>query len=212
MPCAPAAANAFRSAWMPGAAAAVGARDRQRSRNHCAPFAGTSRIRFDGCDLSPVGAPRWPEASIGRVSVDVLRWEGLLERRGAGAPRHRAGPRGALRGAPGRARLRACAARSACRSSTPTSARPGMRRARGEHVLVTTGTASGKTLAFNLPVLDELARRPEEPRALPLSDEGARAGPVPHARRRCASRGSAGDLRRRHAGRAAPADPQAWRT
>ena len=30
--------------------------------------------------------------------------------------------------------------------------------ARGEHVVVTTGTASGKTLAFNLPVLDSLAR------------------------------------------------------
>jgi DEAD/DEAH box helicase domain-containing protein len=30
--------------------------------------------------------------------------------------------------------------------------------ARGEHVVVTTGTASGKTLAFNLPVLDRLAR------------------------------------------------------
>ena len=33
--------------------------------------------------------------------------------------------------------------------------------ARGEHVAVTTGTASGKTLAFNLPVLDALAGRPE---------------------------------------------------
>ncbi|HZQ16709.1 MAG TPA: DEAD/DEAH box helicase [Gaiellaceae bacterium] len=33
--------------------------------------------------------------------------------------------------------------------------------ARGEHVLVTTGTASGKTLAFNLPVLDALAREPK---------------------------------------------------
>src|SRR5215475_577239 len=39
--------------------------------------------------------------------------------------------------------------------------------ARGEHVLVTTGTASGKTLAFNLPVLDELARQPKS-RALYL--------------------------------------------
>ena len=29
--------------------------------------------------------------------------------------------------------------------------------ARGEDVIVTTGTASGKTLAFNLPVLDSLA-------------------------------------------------------
>ena len=32
---------------------------------------------------------------------------------------------------------------------------------RGEHVVVTTGTASGKTLAFNLPVLDALARDPK---------------------------------------------------
>ncbi len=33
--------------------------------------------------------------------------------------------------------------------------------ARGEHVVVTTGTASGKSLAFNLPVLDALAREPK---------------------------------------------------
>jgi DEAD/DEAH box helicase domain-containing protein len=39
--------------------------------------------------------------------------------------------------------------------------------ARGEHVIVTTGTASGKTLAFNLPVLDALARDPRN-RALYL--------------------------------------------
>jgi DEAD/DEAH box helicase domain-containing protein len=32
---------------------------------------------------------------------------------------------------------------------------------RGEHLIVTTGTASGKTLAFNLPVLDSLARDPK---------------------------------------------------
>jgi DEAD/DEAH box helicase domain-containing protein len=38
---------------------------------------------------------------------------------------------------------------------------------RGEHVIVTTGTASGKTLAFNLPVLDALARDPKS-RALYL--------------------------------------------
>jgi DEAD/DEAH box helicase domain-containing protein len=39
--------------------------------------------------------------------------------------------------------------------------------ARGEHVIVTTGTASGKTLAFNLPVLDALVREPKQ-RALYL--------------------------------------------
>jgi len=32
---------------------------------------------------------------------------------------------------------------------------------RGEHVVVTTGTASGKTLAFNLPILDAVARDPK---------------------------------------------------
>jgi DEAD/DEAH box helicase domain-containing protein len=39
--------------------------------------------------------------------------------------------------------------------------------ARGEHVIVTTGTASGKSLAFNLPVLDAIAREPKS-RALYL--------------------------------------------
>src|SRR5213080_1442909 len=39
--------------------------------------------------------------------------------------------------------------------------------ARGEHVVVTTGTASGKSLAFNLPVLDAIAREPKQ-RALYL--------------------------------------------
>ena len=38
---------------------------------------------------------------------------------------------------------------------------------RGENLIVTTGTASGKTLAFNLPVLDALAREPKK-RALYL--------------------------------------------
>src|SRR5206468_1467835 len=39
--------------------------------------------------------------------------------------------------------------------------------ARGEHVVITTGTASGKTLAFNLPILDALVRDPKS-RALYL--------------------------------------------
>ena len=38
---------------------------------------------------------------------------------------------------------------------------------RGEHVMVSTGTASGKTLAFNLPVLNALAAQPKD-RALYL--------------------------------------------
>jgi DEAD/DEAH box helicase domain-containing protein len=39
--------------------------------------------------------------------------------------------------------------------------------ARGEHLILSTGTASGKSLAFNLPVLDAIAREPKE-RALYL--------------------------------------------
>src|SRR6476660_6699798 len=39
--------------------------------------------------------------------------------------------------------------------------------ANGEHVVITTGTASGQTLAFNLPVLDAIAREPKQ-RALYL--------------------------------------------
>src|SRR3954467_12813118 len=33
--------------------------------------------------------------------------------------------------------------------------------ARGEHLILATGTASGKSLAFNLPVLDAVARQPK---------------------------------------------------
>src|SRR6266705_4014981 len=39
--------------------------------------------------------------------------------------------------------------------------------ARGEHLILATGTASGKSLAFNLPVLDALAHQPKN-RALYL--------------------------------------------
>jgi DEAD/DEAH box helicase domain-containing protein len=100
------------------------------------------------------------------MSVDVLRWEGLLqgeelahlateperEARFAALP-DELDPR--VRAAIGVPQLYAHQ-RAAWDSA-----------ARGEHTLVTTGTASGKTLAFNLPVLDALARDPKS-RALYL--------------------------------------------
>src|SRR5829696_8350071 len=43
---------------------------------------------------------------------------------------------------------------------------------RGEHLVVATGTASGKTLAFNLPVLDALARQPKPPAIKPAIYDG----------------------------------------
>jgi DEAD/DEAH box helicase domain-containing protein len=94
------------------------------------------------------------------VSVDVLRWEGLLqgeevaylgteparEARLAPLP-DELDPR--VRDAVGVSQLYAHQ-----RAAWDTAAR-------GENVMVTTGTASGKTLAFNLPVLDALARAPK---------------------------------------------------
>jgi DEAD/DEAH box helicase domain-containing protein len=100
------------------------------------------------------------------MSVDVLRWEGLLQ--GEEVAHLTTEPEREARFAP-----------------LPESLDPRVREAigvpqlyahqraawdaseRGENVMVTTGTASGKTLAFNLPVLDALAREPKS-RALYL--------------------------------------------
>jgi len=94
------------------------------------------------------------------VSVDVLRWEGLLQ-----------GEELAYLGTE--------SARDARTAVLPDALEPQVRTAiglhdlyshqrttwdaaaRGEHVMVATGTASGKTLAFNLPVLDALTRDPK---------------------------------------------------
>src|SRR4026209_1392066 len=96
------------------------------------------------------------------MSVDVLRWEGLLEGEEL-------------------AHLALEPARDAHYTALPEGleAAVGVDRlythqravwdaaARGEHVLVSTGTASGKTLAFNLPVLEGIAAEPKQ-RALYL--------------------------------------------
>ena len=66
-----------------------------------------------------------------------------------------------LRAVPRQARPAAAARRSssaACASSTRTRPRPTQRVAAGEHVVVTTPTASGKTLCYNLPVLDAMLK------------------------------------------------------
>ena len=71
--------------------------------------------------------------------------------------------------------------------------------------MVVTGTASGKSLAFNLPVLDAIARDPSA-RALYLyPDQGAGAGPGSRARSAACTRRAAGHLRRRHPDRGAAA-------
>ena len=63
----------------------------------------------------------------------------------------------------------------------------------GQHVVVATSTASGKTLCYNVPVLEALARDPLARAPLHLPDQGARAGPVrqvERARRRRRARRS----------------------
>ena len=102
----------------------------------------------------------WQRVAVARTP---LPWEAVLE---AGRDEQLV-PHGPLRRPAGAPRRRFP------RTSTPTCARPsparGSRRctrtrprtwesAREGHTIVTTGTASGKSLAFNLPVLDTLAR------------------------------------------------------
>jgi len=90
------------------------------------------------------------------VSVDVLRWEGLLQ--GEELAHLTTEPARDARYAPLPDALEA--AIGVDRLYTHQRAAWDAAE-RGEHVLVATGTASGKTLAFNLPVLDAIARDPK---------------------------------------------------
>ena len=79
------------------------------------------------------------------------------------------------------------------RSSTRTRSRRSRPPRHGD-VIVTSGTASGKSLSFNLPVLDVDRARPEDARPLPLPDQGARPGPGAKAVRARPRRASPRDL------------------
>jgi DEAD/DEAH box helicase domain-containing protein len=93
------------------------------------------------------------------VSIDVLRWEGLLSGEelahlAVEPPRE---PRLVAMPDEVDARVRAAVGVERLYAHQRDVWEAAQRR---EHVVVTTGTASGKTLAFNLPVLDALARDP----------------------------------------------------
>ena len=51
----------------------------------------------------------------------------------------------------------------------------------GKNIIVSTGTSSGKTWCYNLPVLHTLLKLPETTRAVPLPHQGAHGGPVQEA-------------------------------
>jgi DEAD/DEAH box helicase domain-containing protein len=94
------------------------------------------------------------------MSVDVLRWEGFLQ--GEEVAHLAAEPEREARFAPLPEDLHPRAREAIGVDRLYAHQRAAWDTAqRGENVLVTTGTASGKTLAFNLPVLDAIAREPK---------------------------------------------------
>ena len=94
------------------------------------------------------------------MSVDVLRWEGLLQ--GEEVAHLTTEPEREARHAPLPDELDPRVLEAVGVPQLYAHQRAVWdAAARGENVMVTTGTASGKTLAFNLPVLDALAREPK---------------------------------------------------
>jgi DEAD/DEAH box helicase domain-containing protein len=98
--------------------------------------------------------------TIAQVSVDVLRWEGLLQ--GDELAHLATEPERDARHAPLPDELDPRVRTAIGVEQLYTHQRDAWdAAARGDHLVVTTGTASGKTLAFNLPVLDRVARAPK---------------------------------------------------
>jgi DEAD/DEAH box helicase domain-containing protein len=94
------------------------------------------------------------------MSIDVLRWEGLLQ--GEEVAHLGSEPEREARYAPLPDELHPKARAAVGVDRLYAHQRAGWdAAARREHLLVATGTASGKTLAFNLPVLDAIARDPK---------------------------------------------------
>ena len=163
-----------------GAAARVGRGDRETPRNgHSTPFAGMNRIRFDGCDLSPdaghPGPPRLaapgflPVVLNGGMAVETAAWDELLATEEIVFQTEQAAREARVVPLPDGLHPKVLAAleRRGLTALYAHQADAFEAAARGEHVMVSTGTASGKTLAFNLPVLKALAAEPKQ-RALYL--------------------------------------------
>src|SRR5205823_3994359 len=155
MPYTPAAAKAFRSAWTP----APPLESEPAIVKHLGTTALPSPVRTGSGSTGVISAPEGTPERQGyhrRMAISVARWDDLL-----------AGEELAYLGTE--------AAREPRLAPLPDELHPRVREAleargvdalyahqaaaweaarRGEHLVVTTGTASGKTLAFNLPVLD----------------------------------------------------------
>ena len=166
-----------------------------------------TRIRFDGCDLSPRGAPRSAEASS-------PAW-----RAPASSSRKRSSPARSLPTAgtsrlPRPHRAVAARARSARRGGGRGrgALRPPARGLGGRGARRASADRDRDRVREDARFQPARARRPRAnatpPGALPLSDQGARPRPVPDVERARDPAAPAGDLRRRHAHRPSLADPQ----
>ena len=123
---------------------------------------------------------RWGTGCERRPWDDVLALGSTAQRAAARARRGsaRAGGVGRCRFRP--ISTRGCGRRSsgsASSRSTPTRPRSCAASLAGAHVGVVTGTASGKTLAYALPILQRLVADPARAGAVPRADQGARPGP-----------------------------------
>ena len=162
-----------------------------------------------GCSECRAGSDRRRDGDRPALGT---RLGGILERarRRAAGPEARYGARPA-EPAPAPGRLHpACARcwRTGSNASAPIRPRRSSRRWQGP-TIVTTGTASGKSLAFNLPVLDTLARDPRRARSTSTprrrSRRTRRASFTSCGARSCATRSTTATRRARSGGRSASA-------
>jgi DEAD/DEAH box helicase domain-containing protein len=185
----PAAANAFRSAWMPAPppesdAAIVRQRGSEISsslttlvRQLCAKptawrdmtRAWPGHVQCERCLVGRVDSSAARRRYPRRMALGALLWDDLLA--SEEVAHHAEEPARPARLAPLPAdldpRVAAALARQGVTQLYEHQADAWSAAQRNEHVIVTTGTASGKTLAFNLPVLDAIVREPKN-RALYL--------------------------------------------
>ncbi len=159
MPWQPAAAKAFRSAWIPAPPPESDvAIVRQRGTNSL-----PSPVRTGSGSTGVISAPEGTPVRRGyhrRVAVETALWDDLLE--GEELAHLTVVPSAEPQTAPLPPELHPkLAAALPFPELYLHQRRAWDAAARGEHVVITTGTASGKSLAFNLPVLDAIAREPK---------------------------------------------------
>ena len=192
---------------------AVGVAQQRRRRGRAGCRRGRRRAQRRGGHGRLVIDRRWPSSATSSRGTSCSRPAATDERlvtQACAAPRGRRARSRSRTSCTRRSRTRC--ARAAIDQLWRAPGRGAARARWAGPTIVTTGTASGKSLCFNLPTLDVLCRDAARARAVPLPDQGARPGPGARAARARRQARAAGDLRRRHAARAARARSAGART